>query len=58
MAETQRAKSYAKRTPEGKLAGIEQRDRHGRVIILAAIIYIYFYLPSLISLPPSLPLSV
>ncbi|VDD96538.1 unnamed protein product, partial [Enterobius vermicularis] len=33
MAETQRAKSYAKRTPEGKLAGIEQRDRHGRSLV-------------------------
>lgn len=33
MADTQGAKSYAKRTPEGTLAGIEQRDRHGRSLV-------------------------
>lgn len=31
MAHTQRAKSYAKKSEDGRLQGIEQRDRHGRV---------------------------
>ncbi|VDN06064.1 unnamed protein product [Thelazia callipaeda] len=33
MADTQRATSYAKKSSDGKLEGIEQRDRHGRSIV-------------------------
>ncbi|VDN57783.1 unnamed protein product, partial [Dracunculus medinensis] len=33
MAHTQRAKSYAKKSEDGRLQGIEQRDRHGRSIL-------------------------
>lgn len=32
MADTQKATSYAKKSSDGRLEGIEQRDRHGRVI--------------------------
>lgn len=31
MANTQRATSYARKSSDGRLEGIEQRDRHGRV---------------------------
>lgn len=34
MANTQRATSYARKSSDGTLEGIEQRDRHGRVICL------------------------
>uniref|UniRef100_A0A915Q1R3 Uncharacterized protein n=1 Tax=Setaria digitata TaxID=48799 RepID=A0A915Q1R3_9BILA len=33
MASTQRATSYARRSSDGRLEGIEQRDRHGRSVL-------------------------
>lgn len=33
MADTQRATSYAKKSLDGRLEGIEQRDRHGRSVL-------------------------
>ncbi|KAM3725222.1 Inositol polyphosphate-5-phosphatase [Dirofilaria immitis] len=33
MASTQRATSYAKKSSDGRLEGIEQRDRHGRSVL-------------------------
>lgn len=38
MASTQKATSYARKSSDGRLEGIEQRDRHGRVYILSFII--------------------